>query len=93
MATRIPEPAALEVILGGAARVIRLSESEIREAIRAYWSDTHNLAEGAGAAPLAGLLQERELMAGKRAGVILCGGNIDLDWFRDEVLACGPAPD
>jgi threonine dehydratase len=66
--------------------VIRLGEDEIKAAIRAYWTDTHNLAEGAGAAPLAGLLQERGRLAGKRAGVILCGGNIDLDWFRDRVL-------
>jgi threonine dehydratase len=86
MATRFPEPAALDVILAGAARVIRLGEDEIKAAIRAYWTDTHNLAEGAGAAPLAGLLQERGRLAGKRAGVILCGGNIDLDWFRDRVL-------
>jgi threonine dehydratase len=87
MATRIPEPDALEIILKGAARVIRLDETEIRDAIKAYWTDTHNLAEGAGAAPLAGLLQERASLAGKRAAVILCGGNIDLAWFRDQVLA------
>ncbi len=87
MATRVPEPEALEIILKGAARVIRLSETEIKNAILAYWTDTHNLAEGAGAAPLAGLLQERERHRGKRAAVILCGGNIDLEWFRDQVLA------
>lgn len=87
MATRIPEPAALEVILEGAARVLRLAETDIKEAIRAYWTDTHNLAEGAGAAPLAGLLQERQRQCGKRVAVILCGGNIDVSWFRDEVLA------
>jgi threonine dehydratase len=87
MATRIPEPEALEIILKGAARVIRLGETEIKDAIKAYWTDTHNLAEGAGAAPLAGLLQERASLAGKRAAVILCGGNIDLAWFRDQVLA------
>ena len=86
MATRIPEPQALDVILGGCARVIRLSEAEIKAAIRAYWTDTHNLAEGAGAAPLAGLLKEKHAMAGKSCAVILCGGNIDLDWFRDSVL-------
>ena len=87
MATRTPEPAALEIILKGASRVIRLTEAEIKDAIEAYWTDTHNLAEGAGAAPLGGLLQEREAMAGKRAAVILCGGNIDLAWFREQVLA------
>ncbi len=87
VATRTPEPASLEIILKGAARVIRLSETEIKDAIKAYWTDTHNLAEGAGAAPLAGLLQERDAMAGKRTAVILCGGNIDLAWFKEQVLA------
>ncbi len=93
MATRVPEPAALEIILKGAARVIRLSEAEIIDAIRAYWTDTHNLAEGAGAAPLAGLLQQRDRHRGKRAAAILCGGNIDLAWFRDQVLARAPGGD
>jgi len=55
-------------------------------AIRAYWQDTHNLAEGAGAAPLAALMREREAMRGRRAGLVLCGGNIDLDLFRDWAL-------
>ena len=87
MATRVPEPEALDIILEGAARVIRLSEAEIKDAIRAYWTDTHNLAEGAGAAPLAGLLKERQTLAGRRAAVILCGGNIDLAWFQEQVLA------
>jgi threonine dehydratase len=59
---------------------------EVAEAIRAYWTDTHNLAEGAGAAPLAALLQERARWAGKRVGVVLCGGNIDLALFRSWVL-------
>ena len=53
----------------------------------AYWQDTHNLAEGAGAAPLAALLQERARMRGRRVAVILCGGNIDLALFRSWVLA------
>ncbi len=50
--------------------------------IRAYWTDTHNLAEGAGAAALAAALQEKAKLAGKRVGLILCGGNIDFDLFR-----------
>jgi threonine dehydratase len=54
--------------------------------MRAYWTDTHNLAEGAGAAPLAALLQERERMIGKRVGVVISGGNIDLELFRTWVL-------
>jgi threonine dehydratase len=86
MATRIPDPAALEIIRAGAERIVTVTDAEVAGAIRAYWQDTHNLAEGAGAAPLAALLQERGRMAGKRVGVILCGGNIDLALFRDWVL-------
>jgi threonine dehydratase len=86
MATRIPDPAALAIIRAGAARIVTVTDAEVAAAIRAYWQDTHNLAEGAGAAPLAALLQERDRMQGKRVGVILCGGNIDLALFRDWVL-------
>ena len=86
MATRIPDPAALAIIRRGAARIVTVTDAEVAAAIRAFWQDTHNLAEGAGAAPLAALLQERERMRGKRVGVILCGGNIDLALFRDWVL-------
>lgn len=86
MATRIPDPAALAMILKGAARIVTVTDDEVRDAIRAYWTDTHNLAEGAGAAPFAALMQERERMAGKRVATILCGGNIDLALFREWVL-------
>lgn len=87
MATRIPDPGAFEIIRRGAARIVTVTDVEVAAAIRAYWQDTHNLAEGAGAAPLAALLQERERMAGRRVATILCGGNIDLALFRDWVLA------
>lgn len=87
MATRVPDPAALAMIIRGAARIVTVTDDEVAAAIRAYWQDTHNLAEGAGAAPLAALMQERERMRGKRVATILCGGNIDLDLFRSWVLA------
>ena len=77
MATRVPDPDALDIILGGAARIVTVNDEEIAEAVRIYYSDTHNLAEGAGAAALAALLQERERQQGRRIGVILSGGNID----------------
>jgi threonine dehydratase len=86
MATRMPDASALEIIRKGAARIVTVTDDEVAAAIRAYWQDTHNLAEGAGAAPLAALLQERDAMRGKRAGVVLCGGNIDLALFRDWVM-------
>ncbi len=86
MAVRTPNPDALQIIKSGAARILRVSDDEIAAAIRIYYADTHNLAEGAGAAPLAGLLQERAALQGRRAGVILCGGNIDGPVFG-QVLA------
>ncbi len=77
MACRVPDPGAFAMIQAGVARIVQVSDAEVAAAIRAYWTDTHNLAEGAGAAPLAALLQERDSMAGRRVAVILCGANID----------------
>ena len=85
MATRQPDAEALAIIRAGAARVVTVNDDEVSAAIRAYWTDTHNLAEGAGAAPLAALLQESA--SGRRVGVVLCGGNIDLALFQSWVLA------
>ena len=87
MATRIPDPAAFAIIRRGVARIVTVTDDEVRDAIRAYWTDTHNLAEGAGAAPFAALMAEKDRMRGKRVATILCGGNIDLSLFRDWVLA------
>jgi threonine dehydratase len=78
MACRDPPAEALAIVAKGAARVVTVSEDEIADAIRIYYTCTHNLAEGAGAAPLAALLQERTRYAGKRVGVVLSGGNIDM---------------
>ncbi len=78
---------AVTIIKRGAARVLQLSEDDIAEAVRSYFQDTHNVAEGAGAAPLAGLMQERARMAGKRVAVILSGGNIDTSVYR-RILSC-----
>ncbi len=77
MAVRGPDAEALDVILKGADRIVQVSDAEIGAAMRAYYEDTHQLAEGAGAAALAALLQERDRFAGKRVGVVLSGGNID----------------
>jgi threonine dehydratase len=81
MACREPQAAPFEIIRKGAARIVTVSEDEIAEAMRILFAATHNTAEGAGAAPLAALLQEREKYQGKRAGVILSGGNIDMPIF------------
>ena len=81
LACRTPVPESLELILRGAERVIEVTEEEIACAMRAFFEDTHNVAEGAGAAALAGLMQERQGMQGKRTGVILTGGNVDSEIF------------
>ncbi len=86
MATRIPDAGAFEIIRRGVARIVTVTDDEIAAAIRALWEDTHNLAEGAGAAPFAALMQERERLRGRRAAAILCGGNIDLALFRSWAL-------
>lgn len=77
MAVRGPDAEALKVILKGADRIVKVSDAEIALAMRAYYEDTHQLTEGAGAASLAALMQEGALMAGKRVGLVLSGGNID----------------
>ena len=82
VAVRVPVEDALEIYRIGAERIVAVSDDAVAEAIRVYYSDTHNLAEGAGALPLAALIKERELMAGRKVGVILCGGNIDAAWFQ-----------
>ena len=90
MATRDPRQEALTIIKSGAARVLQLSEDDIADAVRAYFQDTHNVAEGAGAASLAGLMQERGRMSGKRVAVILSGGNIDTSVYRRILLGETP---
>ncbi|MCA6122170.1 threonine dehydratase [Bradyrhizobium sp. WSM 1704] len=87
MATRIPDADALALIRKGASRIVQVTDDEVAYAIRAYWTDTHNLAEGAGAASLAAALQEKGRLAGKRVGLVLSGGNIDFDLFRSWVGA------
>jgi threonine dehydratase len=86
MATRSPDAEALAMMLKGVARIVQVTDDEVVAAIRAYWTDTHNLAEGAGAAPLAAALQDKSKLQGKRVGLVLSGGNIDLDLFRTWVL-------
>jgi len=91
MATRIPDADAFALIRKGASRIVQVTDDEVGQAIRAYWTDTHNLAEGAGAAALAAALQEKGRLGGKRVGLILSGGNIDFDLFGKWVMADVPS--
>lgn len=81
VACRVPSPDALEIILSGAARVVRVSDDEVAGAMRAIYADTHNVAEGAGAAAFAALLKEKERHQGRKVGAVLTGGNIDTTLF------------
>jgi threonine dehydratase len=76
VATRSPDPAALEIILAGATDVLQVSDDQIRAALRLMYRATHNVAEGAGAVALAGLMSDRDRHAGGRIGVVLSGGNV-----------------
>ena len=86
MATRVPDADALGVIRRGASRIVQVTDGEIASAIRVLWTDTHNLAEGAGAAALAAALQEKPKLRGKRVDLVLSGGNIDFDLFKEWVM-------
>lgn len=91
MACREPQGAPFDIIAKGAARVVSVSEDEIAEAVRLLFAATHNTAEGAGAAALAALMKERGGLQGKRAGVILSGGNIDRPVFATILSGGTPA--
>ncbi len=85
MACRTPVPLAVDIICAGAERIVKVSDTEIRAAMIHLFTDTHNVAEGAGAAALAGLLHEKDRMAGKTIGIILSGGNVDRDLYASVI--------
>lgn len=86
VAVRVPDTAALDVICRHAARIVTVAEDEMKAAMRIIFSDTHNIAEGAGAAPFAAALKERDRLRGKKVAVVQSGGNIDRAAFA-EILA------
>ncbi|MFT7596543.1 MAG: threonine dehydratase [Paracoccaceae bacterium] len=86
MAVRVPVAEALAIYGPGADRIVAVTDDEVAEAMRLIFRATHNVAEGAAAAAMAALMQERDAMQGKKVGVILSGGNVDSDVFA-QVLA------
>ena len=86
MACRTPVPDALDIIRAGVDRLVEVDDEAIEAAMRALYDDTHNVAEGAAAAGLAALLQDRERLRGRPAGLVLTGANVDAEIFR-RVLA------
>ncbi len=87
MACRTPVPEALEVIRREADDVVAVSDEEVAAAMRALFTDTHNVAEGAGAAALAAAMQQRSRWQGKSIGIALTGGNVDAAMFAGVLAA------
>ena len=87
MACRTPDAEAVRIIKEGAARVVTVDDAQIGEAMRILLADTDTVAEGAGAAALAALLQERGRVQGRKVGVILSGGNVDREVFEQATAA------
>ena len=90
MACRIPDPDALAAIRSGASRIVSVTDDQVADAMRTYFSDTHNVAEGAGAAPLAAATAERDRLAGQRVAVVLSGGNVDTSIFAAVLNGLSP---
>ena len=88
LACRLPDAEALAVIRREADDVVAVSDAEVAAAMRALFRDTHNVAEGAGAAALAAALGQKARWAGRCIGVALSGGNVDSGVFAG-VLAGG----
>lgn len=76
VACRRPDATALEIIRAGMERIVQVEDDEVEAAMRVYFTDTHNVAEGAGAVGLAGLLKDKG-NGGRRVGTVLSGGNVD----------------
>ena len=81
LAVRIPNAEALDVIFQYVARIVEVSEQQIAEAMRHYFTDTHHVVEGAGASTLAALIKEKNTMQGKKVAIIASGGNVDIDLY------------
>ena len=81
LACRQPNADAMQAIWDNVARIVEVSDAEIAAAMRAYYQDTHNIAEGAAAAALAGALHEQESLDRKPIGIVLTGGNVDRDIY------------
>jgi len=82
----LADQAALDILAPHLDHVVQVSDAEVAAAMRTLFTDTHNVAEGAGAAALAAALQERDQLQGLHVGLALTGGNVDAPMFGN-VLA------
>ncbi len=86
MACRVPDDEALEILGANVDHMVRVSDAEICRAMKIYFTDTHNVVEGAGAASLAAALKEKGSLKGRRVGLIVSGGNVDHEMFARVLL-------
>ena len=86
VATRIPDPVAIEQICAGASHIVAVPDDDTREAMRILHRATHSLAEPSGALALAGAIAERSRLAGRKVAVVQSGANADAALLVD-VLA------
>ena len=86
MACRTPDPDAVAIIQENVHHMVRVTDAEIRRAMKIYFTATHNLIEGAGAASLAAAIKEKEILSGKRVGLVATGGNVDHDVFASVLM-------
>ena len=87
MACRVADPEALAILAPHLDHIVQVSDDEVAAAMRALFSDTHNVAEGAGAAALAAALQEKTQLRGQAVGLALTGGNVDASVFSKVLSA------
>jgi threonine dehydratase len=92
MACRVPDQASLDLIRKYADDIVSVTDDEVADAMRLYYLATHNLAEGAGAAPLAAAMQKKGNWHGRRIGLPLGGGNVDHDQFARILTTMDPTP-
>ena len=81
MAVRLADPDALAILRDELDHLVQVTDDEVAAAMRALFTDTHNIAEGAGAAALAGALREKDALRGQCVGLALTGGNVDASVF------------
>jgi threonine dehydratase len=83
MACRVADAQALPILAAGLDHVVQVTDAEVADAMHTLFVDTHNVAEGAGAAGFAAALQERAALRGLAVGAVLSGGNVDAPVFAE----------
>jgi threonine dehydratase len=96
VATRVPDPVAIDLIVRGASRIVQISDDQCADAVRLLLRCTHHLIEPSGAAALAGFIADRAAQPAdgraKRVAVIVSGGNIDAHMLSEILAGRTPPP-